>query len=178
MASKGKGKFNDGGKFNDKGKGNLTSDESDELLKRNLTSDESDERRSAQACAERLRVRGAAELLARMGGPSRPLRETFEGMGMGKDFWALRVKGNNAGKNEAEWLPMARLWADVKGKPVETDGRKKGSQEWLRRTTERNPEDPRLVWINNISQRIENFWAAEDDEMGPRDNNEEPMAVD
>ena len=134
--------------------------------------------RSAEARAERLRVRGAAELLARMGGPSRPLRETFEGMGMGKDFWALRVKGNNAGKNEAEWLPMARLWADVKGKPVETDGRKKGSQEWLRRTTERNPEDPRLVWINNISQRIENFWAAEDDEMGPRDNNEEPMAVD
>ena len=106
------------------------------------------------------------------------MRETFEGMGMGKDFWALRVKGNNAGKNEAEWLPMARLWADVKGKPVETDGRKKGSQEWLRRTTERNPEDPRLVWINIISQKIENFWAAEDDEMGPRDNNEEPMAVD
>ena len=163
-----------------KGKGKLRAvDESDEL------EDESDElleleaqERSAQACAERLRVRGAAELLARMGGPSRPLREAFEGMGMGKDFWALRVKGNNAGKNEAEWLPMARLWADVKGKPVETDGRKKGSQEWLRRTTERNPEDPRLVWINIISQRIENFWAAEDDEMGPRDNNEEPMAVD
>ena len=163
-----------------KGKGKLRAvDESDEL------EDESDElleleaqERSAQACAERLRVRGAAELLARMGGPSRPLRETFEGMGMGKDFWALRVKGNNAGKNEAEWLPMARLWADVKGKPVETDGRKKGSQEWLRRTTERNPEDPRLVWINIISQRIENFWAAADDEMGPRDNNEEPMAVD
>ena len=170
VASKGKGK----------GKGKLRAvDESDEL------EDESDElleleaqERSAQACAERLRVRGAAELLARMGGPSRPLRETFEGMGMGKDFWALRVKGNNAGKNEAEWLPMARLWADVKGKPVETDGRKKGSQEWLRRTTERNPEDPRLVWINTVSQRIENFWAAEDDEMGPRDNNEEPMAVD
>ena len=168
------------GKGKGKGKGKLRAvDESDEL------EDESDElleleaqERSAQACAERLRVRGAAELLARMGGPSRPLRETFEGMGMGKDFWALRVKGNNAGKNEAEWLPMARLWADVKGKPVETDGRKKGSQEWLRRTTERNPEDPRLVWTNNISQRIENFWAAEDDEMGPRDNNEEPMAVD
>ena len=98
-------------------------DESDELLE--LEARE----RSAQACAERLRVRGAAELLGmgKLAG-TRPLRETFEGMGMGKDFWALRVKGNNAGKNEAEWLPMARLCADVKGKPVETDGRKKGSQ--------------------------------------------------
>ena len=80
---------------------------------------------------------------------------------------------------------MARLWADVKGKPVETDGRRKGSQEWFRRTTKRNSEDPRLVWMRTMSQTIEDFWApppaaggAEDDEMGPRDNNEEPMAVD
>ena len=108
------------------------------------------------------------------------MREAFEGMGMGKDFWALRVKGNNARKNEAPWLPMARLWADVKGKPVETDGRRKGSQEWFRRTEAKNPDDPRLVWMRNRSQTIEDFWArgAEDDEMGPRDNNEEPMVVD